>query len=114
MVDVTPITGLFNQKCFYNAVEYARVNEGHSVVEVMMIDGSTPILHYLNKVDATEELLETTLGYRASKLEYYVIREIHKNDYDSIGDEFDRAVDSWLMEFTTWFDRSVLQIRRVV
>lgn len=114
MVDVLPEQGLFNQKCFYNAVEYARVYEGVSVVEVIYIDNGDPILHYLNKDNGTGELFETTLGFRADSLEYYVIRDIADGDHKHIGDEFNRSLRSWLMQFTGSVGRFLFGIDRVL
>jgi len=62
----------------------------------------------------TGELLETTLGYRADSLEYYVIKEIHESDYKNIHSEFHRSLDAWLYRWSNWLDRKVLKIERVV
>ena len=114
MVNVTPTQGLFNYKCFMNAVEWARVHKGMEVLEVIYIDNNEPILHYLNRNKKTGELLETTLGFYADNLEYYVIREIHESDYKYIRAEFDRSLEAWLYKFTNWFDRKILGVERVV
>lgn len=70
-------------------------------------------MRYINRSpDGT--YLETSLGFRAERLEYYHLRRIHPDDYHRIGDEFDRVLTSWTEEFTTWFQRKVLGIERVL
>jgi hypothetical protein len=114
MVDVLPKAGLFNYKCFDNAVEFSRTNEGFEVVEVIYIEDSMPILHYVNREVSTGLLYETTLGYRATKLEYYAIRTIHLSDHSGIRSEFNRSLESWLFQFTNPFQRFFFRIKRVV
>jgi len=114
MVDVLPKQGVFNHRCYFNAVEYARIHKGVDVLEVIYIEGEEPILHYINRVIKTGELLETTLGYRADSLEYYVIKEVHESDYKNIHSEFNRSLEAWTAKWTNWFDRAVLKIERVV
>lgn len=113
MILVKPCQGLFNYQCYFNAVEYALAHDGISVVEVVYINGSEPILHYINYDVEQDTYLETTLGFRADYLEYYLLRTIHPDDYKYIGGEFDRAIDSWSDQFITpW--RRFLGLRRVL
>jgi len=113
MVDVKPEAGLFNYRCYFNAVEYASLNKNVAVLEAIYIEDGHPTLHYINR-NSKGELLETTLGYRAKDLEYYVIREIHKSDYKRICGEFDNSLDSWRHQFTNWFERKIIGIERVL
>ncbi|MES0445014.1 MAG: hypothetical protein ABUJ92_00575 [Desulfobacterales bacterium] len=101
LVKVTPKQGLFNHNCHNNSVEFCRNNEGFGIVEAVCIEEGVPILHYLNDKDGV--YYETTLGWRAVKLEYYVIRAIHESDYDFITNEFNRSQDSWLADFGKWY-----------
>ena len=114
MVKVSPKAGLFNQRCHCNAVEYARTHKKIEVIEVIYIDNGSPFMHYINRRTDTGALLETTLGFEADRLEYYIIRTIHPEDHKDIGGEFNRSLNSWLMDFTSWFDRVVLRVDRVV
>lgn len=113
-IEVNPKQGLFNYKCFYNAVEFAKNNEGYDVVEVMYIGGKYPILHYINRNKETSEFLETTLGHRTETVRYYYIKTIPDKEWLEIGTIFDESLASWLKQFTNWFDRSILGIDRVV
>lgn len=114
LVDVKPEAGLFNLRCYCNAVEYARTHESMGVLEVIYIENNKAILHYINRQKDTGALLEITLGFMAEHLEYYIIRTIHPDDYKHIALEFERSLDSWLMQFTSWFDRKLFGVDRVV
>lgn len=114
MIKPEPTLGLFNFRCFENAVEYNRRYPEFKVVEVIYIDGGCPILHYINFNELTNSYHETTLGWRAEHLEYYKIRFVHADDYKHISNEFERSLESWLNEFTNWFERVILRIDRVL
>lgn len=105
LIKVEPKQGLFNYKCYFNAVQYTMEHAGVQVVEVIYVDQGAPILHYLNHDPETGVYLETTQGFRAEYFEYYLLRTIHPDDYKFIGGEFDRAVLSWTEQFTTRFQR---------
>ncbi|NQZ53244.1 MAG: hypothetical protein HRT93_03210 [Piscirickettsiaceae bacterium] len=110
MVDVIAKRGLFNQRCHQNAVQFASENKGYGVAEVIYIDGGTPILHYVNT--RAGRFYETTLGFEASDLEYYKIRDINPSDHQNIVGEFRRSLEGWRNEYTNWFTR--LYVDRVV
>lgn len=112
MIDVEPVQGLFNFRCHENSIQYAKTNEGYGVAEVIYIDGGKPILHYVNTKEG--KFYETTLGWRAETFEYYKIRDIHQKDWQYIHSEFSRSLDSWMKQFTTWFDRAILRIDRIL
>lgn len=111
---VQPQVGRFNFRCFDNVIEEHRHNDSFDVYEVIYIDNGYPILHYINYDTKNKRYLETTLGWKADHLEYYVIRKICNVDYRYIEDEFERSLNSWLIEFSTWFDRKILGIDRVL
>lgn len=112
MIDVEPVQGMFNHRCHENSVQYAKSNEGFGIAEVIYIDGDKPILHYVNTKEG--KFYETTLGWRASDLEYYKIRDIHPADWNRIHSEFSRSLDSWLTEYTKWYHRKIFRIDRVL
>lgn len=114
MIQPEAVQGMFNCRCFENAVEYARTHPGLEVIEVIYVDGSEPILHYINRDPESGKYLETTLGWMAPYLEYYHVRKIHPDDHPRIGREFERSLDSWAEQFTNWFHRNILGIRRVL
>ena len=114
LIKPDPTLGLFNFRCFENAVEYVRCHPELEVCEVVLVDCGMPILHYLNRDPSSGKYLETTLGWKAEHLEYYLIRRIHIDDHKYIGSEFDRALLGWLQQFTTWFDRQILGIERIL
>lgn len=113
-IRVTPQLGLFNFRCFENAVEYCRRYPDLQVAEVIYIDGDYPVLHYINYDPVKKEYLETTLGWRAEFLEYYFIRIVHKDSHRHIGNEFERAMRGWTDQFVGWFGRYVLRVDRIL
>lgn len=109
-----PTQGLFNFRCFENAVQYAKENDNAIVVEVMLDDNGVPILHFINKDLNTGEYLETTQGWRADHMDYYLIKEIHPEQYAYIGRLFNAGVDSWSDQFAGKWYHKLLGIRRIV
>lgn len=115
MITVEPAQGLFNHKCFFNAVEYAKTHyAGIEVVEVVYIEDGEPVLHYINFDSTTGKYLETTLGHRAKHLEYYFLRRINEKDFPWIHSEFSRALDAWTKQFTSWIGRVFFDIERIL
>lgn len=112
MVEAVPTQGLFNHKCFDNAVQYHTNHPSFGVVECIYVDDGYPVLHYLNVKGAL--YYETTLGWRAKYHEYYIIRTIHPDDYKRIDCEFDVSLKYWYRKYTTWFDRNILGISRIL
>lgn len=105
--------GLFNFRCFENAVQYAKDNEGFGIQEVILVaQNDECILHYVNSKDGI--LYETTLGWRHIEYEYFVQREVTEAEWNSIHSSFTGSLDMWLYECTNWFDRKVLSISRIV
>ena len=109
-----PTLGLFNFRCYENAVEYKRRYPEMEVVEVIYIDGVQPILHYINRNPVDGAYLETTLGWKSEYLEYYFIRKVIPTDHRYIANEFDRGLNVWLKRFTNWFERNILRVTRVL
>lgn len=114
LIKPEPKLGLFNFRCFENSVEYVRRYPELEVCEVIIVDNGEPILHYLNYDPANGKYLETTLGWRADYLEYYLIRKIHKDDQRYIHNEFERALQSWKEQFLGWFGAKILRIDRIL
>jgi len=114
MIKPEPTLGLFNFRCFDNAVEYQRRYPEMEVIEVIYIEHEYPILHYINRDPVDGSYRETTLGWQAPHLEYYFIRKIHPQDYPYIKTEFERSLEHWLEEYTNWFQRHILRIKRIL
>lgn len=110
-VQVKAEQGLFNDQCFNNCVEYCRTHEGFGIVECVYIEHGNPILHYINVKDG--EYYEVSLGWKAERLEYYVLRDIPESDYNDIHRIFDIALTSWEDEFVRWYHR-LLGVKRVL
>ena len=113
VIHVEPKQGLFNFRCYENAVEYARLNPDHKVIEVMYLEsGPSAVLHYINQ-DPDGNYLETTLGFRADSVEYYKLREIPVADYPNIGWVFNTTLEYWTNTRLKWWHR-LLGITRLV
>jgi hypothetical protein len=111
-----PTKGVFNFRCFENAVQHAseyKVQENVEVWECMIVDGGDPALHYICKDVGTGYFLEVTIGWRADYVEYYPIRKVSPADWKAIGSVFNDSLGYWHREYTNWFDRAVLRIDRV-
>lgn len=102
-VHAKPTQGMFNQRCHDNCLEWLRTHADRklSVVECIIVEDNLPVLHYV--VRDGEELLEVTLGWRATRCEYYVIRDLLPADHDVIYNEFNRGLRTWTRRFRPWW-----------
>lgn len=108
--------GLFNLRCHENCVEYVRVNpdKNYFIAETIYIDDDQPVLHYVIFDETENKYLEVTIGWRIDTVDVYLLRIIPKDDNLRIHSIFNDTLDAWLNEFTSWFDRKILQIDRVI
>lgn len=108
--------GLFNLRCHENCVEYVRVNpdKNYLIAETIYIDDDQPVLHYVIFDETENKYLEVTIGWRIDTVDVYLLRIIPKDDNLRIHSIFNDTLDTWLNEFTSWFDRKILQIDRVI
>jgi hypothetical protein len=102
MINVVPKQGLFNQQCFDNAVQY-QSEHGGEVIEVVTVNNGWSTLHYINKID--DEYLETTLGYKAERHEYYYLRTITQEDYKHISWVFENALATLSRPYLKWYHK---------
>lgn len=110
--EVEPTQGLFNYMCFFNAVEYASNNDGCEVVECIMVENERPSLHYVCMKD--DRFLEVSLGHRANNIDYFMTRTITQEEWEKIDDIFEAALAHWNNTFTTWWERLIFRVDRVV
>jgi len=112
-VGVKPVQGLFNYRCFENAVQYATTHKDVEVIMGIIVNqGKWPTLHFWNKKG--KQHLETSIGYRYSEYTYYPLKTVAENDYSSIGNIFDEAVDYWWQTYTKWWQRPFIEDGRIV
>jgi len=104
MITVRPKRGLFNHRCYLNAVEYGIENKCE-VIEVVYIDGDLPILHYVNKIG--KEYFETTIGHRADYVEYYFLRTIPESEYKLISWYFDNTLAILSAPYLNWYHKLI-------
>jgi hypothetical protein len=114
---VLPEQGLFNKNCHCNCIEWLRCHPGESldIAEVIYFtsDGDS-VLHYLIYDSKKGDYYDVTLGWKATYLEYYLIRIIHPDDHHYIAANFNDNCDTWLEEYVGWFGRKILGIKRIV
>jgi len=109
-VKVLPTQGLFNYRCFENAVQWVRDRPDRewTIVEVVYLDEGQPILHYVVR-DAQGHHHEVSLGWRADTgLEYYPMRDLLPEDHVNVRAEFNRSLKYWKQNFTTWWERPLV------
>lgn len=111
-----PTQGLFNFRCFDNCVQYAADNKDKNfkIFECIYINDKFPVLHYVVQDIDTQLYHEVTLGWHAEHLEYYMIREVPRQDWPNLGNIFEKSLNYWLYRYTNWFDRNILKIDRVL
>lgn len=109
MIKVEPKQGLFNQMCFDNAAQY-QSEHGGEVVEVVTVRNGWASLHYINKIDGA--YLETTLGYKSYKYEYFYLRVITEEDYKNMNWVFENALATLSRPYIRWYHK-LLGIKRV-
>lgn len=97
--------GMFNYKCFHNAVQSAVENDSLDVIECIYIDDGYTILHYINFDRDQQVYVDNTLGYLSKNMSYFKLRVIHKNDWSSIGYMFDAKQDYFNKMFLKWYHR---------
>lgn len=106
-VKVEPREGLFNYRCYNNAIEYSRTHPNTVPIMGIYLDNGIPYMHFWNK-DAFGDHLEITLGYMANYLDYYPIRELSTDEYEYSHDSFCAGMDYWLRKFTSPLERLIL------
>lgn len=117
-IDVTPMRGVFNYRCYWNAVQYVYDHgcpDHLRVVEVVYVDqGGEPCLHYIVENIKENKYHEVSVGYLCNTYTYYLLRVIHKDEWDRIDSTFSNCLDYWLYNYTTWWQRFFLNIDRVL
>lgn len=112
----TPVQqGVFNFRCHDNCTEYVRMHPELSlrIMEVMMVEDNIPTLHYVVYNPDLCQYGEVTLGWRTSKIEYYIIRELPTYLNEHIHEEFERSLRYWLNEYTPAWARWLFNMDRV-
>lgn len=110
---VTPkrAKGMFNFKCFDNAVDYAASHKDCEVIMgiyIQKINGE-PSIHFWIRQNGKD--LEVSIGYKVDQWDYYEIRRIDKKDYGIIGVVFDDALKYYRHKLLTTFERLLIRGR---
>ena len=112
--DMKNTQGLFNKKCFYNAVQYASKHKGCEVVMgfYKWCDSDHCSLHFWCKKG--DNNYEVSVGYECEYFNYYEIKTIDKKDWVVIDTVFIEALDYYKHKFTTNWERIILGKERII
>jgi hypothetical protein len=107
--------GLYNQKCFVNAVDYAMRHKKCEVHQVITVDADkVPILHYIVYNTKKKHYIETTLGHVCTHMLYFKQKIIPKSEWPVITSSFSDDLTRWNAKYLNWFDIVFLDINRVI
>lgn len=71
---------IYNHKCHHNTKQYIEDKKADKAAAVLMFDNGHAIAHFLPV--RKDNYYEVTLGYRAKKNEYFLIKIIDKKEFD--------------------------------
>lgn len=117
MLTVKAEQGMFNHRCHLNCVQWVYDHPERTnldIVEVMTVEEDMPYVHYLVHDGTAQAYLDVTLGYRTLSCEHYLIRTINRGDYYQIAKELTRSKHKWTDDFTTKFQRWILDGEPIV
>ena len=116
VVRPVPVAAPINFQCHRNCVEYLRAHPGgnYGSREVIYVDGGSTILHYLVEDRRDGQLLEVTLGHECHEYQYFSLVTVPDTDIDRLPERFDEMLKYWRRNFSTWFERAICRVERVV
>lgn len=103
-IRVQPGLCRMNFRCHLNVVHDAIVNNEDKVCIVIYIDTGRPVIHFLNFKDGV--YFDNTLGQWSTRMEYYFVRFVNKEDFFNIMQIFKdfrkeiRSVLPWYVRLT--------------
>lgn len=99
--------GLFNNRCHNNSVQIA-YDDYCDIVECVAITETEVILHYINIKNGKYQ--DNTLGWQYKYVDYYILREIDKNDYPKIGNILVKNKSALAIKYSTGFYRLLVKV----
>lgn len=97
--------GVFNQKCFHNAVDYAKSHKNCKVVMGIYSEKGTEEYHLHFWVRKDSKDLEVSIGYQCEHYKYYELKIIPEIDYDVIEGIFSDGLAYYKEKLTTPYER---------
>lgn len=99
----------FNYRCHLNAVQKVAEGNAAKVLLVIGIEDNYPVVHFINQLE-DGSYQDNTWGWRYKQKEYYLIREVSPNEYDTIWNVLGDAQRSLVHLHSNWFERWFLNL----
>lgn len=102
----------YTYKCHLNSVQKVKEGLAAKVIACMAINKAEGyiIIHFINQLESGK-YIDHTWGWINPKYDYYLIREIKPNEYDTIGTVFDSIRGMLVNGNSNWFDRKILRVK---
>jgi competence CoiA-like predicted nuclease len=100
LIKVKPGKCRYNFQCHSNSVHEAKKRRDKKLAMVVYIDGSTPIVHFVNY--RNKKFIDNTLGQWSSQHEYYFIKWIDEPDMFYIHTIFDNYRNHLRNQLSWW------------
>ena len=98
----------YNYMCHMNAVQYIKNGKADEIYLCVYIENNWPIVHFINKQD--DKYIDNTLGWRYEQLEYYIIKKVSEDEYNSIEDLLSNTQKSLVESNSNVIARKIFRI----
>jgi hypothetical protein len=88
--------GLFNHRCQYNAVQQVKSGNMKEVYSCLVLnDTHFPVVHFINR-NKDWKFVDNTLGWKFEQYDYYIMKKIEEDQYNSIDDILNESKEALL------------------
>lgn len=110
-VDPKGVEGFFNDKCFFNACQYAQDHNIDVVMGICIDMYGFPCLHFWCVDNKRNKKIhfDPSLGYTVESNTYYPLKIVKKHNYQKIGDVFSESLEFWTKFHTNPIERMFLK-----
>lgn len=100
---------IYNYRCHLNSVQCVKEGKADEVYLCVYIENNWPIVHFINKNG--DKFIDNTLGWTYENIDYYIIRKVSKEEYDSITDILVNTQRTLTRLYTNAFTRWIFGIK---
>ena len=102
----------FNRRCHLNSVQKAKEGNAEKTYLCFTIDrdDNSQCVHFINQLE-NGKYQDNTWGWLYEQTDYYIIREVNKNEYNKIWNLLSDTKKALFNLHSSWFDRNVLRIK---
>ena len=102
----------FNRRCHINAVQKIKEGKAEKVFLCFTIDldSNSQCIHFINQLE-DGKYQDNTWGWLYTHTEYYIIKEVAKEEYNTIWDILTCTKQSLVNMFASWIDKYILRIK---